>query len=156
MAELPAVLGKPFQAGLERYCRIEPPQLGGSQQQAVAQISDYLNKWSSLTSDLSGLLRLRSTQLHIFLTSQWLNFMHIFSTSHLHQLHIFSIPHSPNFTPSLPPIFWTSRSLNLTFPKLSLPCLHMHSAIFPQPYITSTSRYFPLHFSDIPKPIETC
>lgn len=25
MAELPAVLGKPFQAGLERYCRIEPP-----------------------------------------------------------------------------------------------------------------------------------
>ena len=24
----PAVLGKPFQVGLERYCRIEPPKLG--------------------------------------------------------------------------------------------------------------------------------
>lgn len=115
MAELPAVLGKPFQAGLERYCRIEPPQLGGSQQ-AVPQISDYL-KWSSLTSDLSGLLRRRSTQLHILphsdstlctssqphiCTSFTFFQSRIHPTSHLPYLlyserHVHSTSHSPSF-----------------------------------------------------------
>ena len=72
MAELPAVLGKPFQVGLERYCRIEPPWLGCE----IVNLWPYLCIWNFVWMHYDA-FRNELSIIHNwwrFHTSQWESF----------------------------------------------------------------------------------